>query len=146
MLSRTSRISLAAPLALFLAGCGGGAPSTSPQPIPPHGGNVFPIPDGLGHVEFVVKANADPAKSKNGPPTVFAAYFLNPDRTAPLSPAPTDVRFNSNVPGGVKTYALLAKGDGFESEPAPYRGGTGIDGELTCDLGGKRVTIPILVR
>ena len=80
-----------AALALAFSGCGGGA-STNPVNavgvVPAHGGSVLPLPSGRGFFELVVEPVTAPTKAKAG---AVVVYFLKPDGSGPLDPAPAAV-------------------------------------------------------
>ncbi|WP_165221793.1 hypothetical protein [Aquisphaera insulae] len=130
------RFAWVAGLAFLLAGCGGPSLSTdNPGTPPPHGGEVINLPGGKGHVEVVKKS-----PSASGGEVTF--YFFK-DSTTPYSPAPTSGTFTS----GKKEITLRPEGDGLTTPagPAILRGGA-IDGTLTVELDGQKLTIPLGVR
>ena len=90
----------------LLAGCGGGAPSTSYSgPPPPHKGNRIAISGGQGYVEVVKKevSGRSPISAE------ISFYFLRDDGTTPYSPSPGA----GTLTVGKKKVDLKAEGDGL---------------------------------
>ena len=128
-------------LLVFAIGCGGGPPSTSDSGTPPpHGGNLVRVPGGKGFVE-VVQTKAGSAKAPMTGEVTF--YLLKEDGTTPMSPAPSA----GTLTVGKKKIKLEVSGDGLASPNGPpiFPKG-GLDGELSVDLDGKPVSIPLGVR
>jgi hypothetical protein len=123
-------------------GCGGGPPSTSDSGTPPpHQGNLVRVPGGKGFVE-VVQKKAESATTPIAGEVTF--YFLKDDGTSPVSPAPS----TGTLAVGKQKITLKPEGDGLATpsgKPLFAKSG-GVDGELSVDLDGKSVTIPLGVR
>jgi hypothetical protein len=137
------KIARAAGLVLLgiLTGCGGGPPSTSNAgPPPPHQGNLTTLPGGKGYVEVVQKKAASPTTPLTGE---VSFYFLKDDGSTPFAPAPS----TGTLTVGKKKITLEAQGDGLATPNGPpiFPKG-GVDGELSVELDGKPVTIPLGVR
>jgi hypothetical protein len=146
---------IAAPTALVLsaclAGCGpGGGQVAPPAPTPstgPHGGPAVPLPGDSGFGEVVV----EPMPSRSAPLNArVAVYFLERDLKSPLSPPPTDVRLDLDLPGGESAALPLspepkaddAAGRGrFVSRPGPYLMDQ-VMGKLTATVSGQGFTRP----
>jgi hypothetical protein len=136
------KIARAAGLVLLgiLSGCGGGAPSTSNAgPPPPHQGNLTAMPGGKGNVEVVQKK----AESSKTPLTGEVSFYFLKDDGSPFSPAPS----SGTLTVGKKKITLQAQGDALATPNGPplFPKG-GLDGELTVELDGKSVTIPLGIR
>lgn len=147
---------LAKPLALMLVaaivGCGAvGTTAVTSLPSKPgtHGGTAFPLPDGKGYAEVVL----EPVKSsKKGRDVVLAMYFVKPDQSAALEPAPTSISAKMTVPGestpitATLTPKSLKPNDGrFATEVGPYDYDE-IRGEITGTFDGQPFNVPIAVR
>jgi hypothetical protein len=137
------KIARAAGLVLLsiLSGCGGGPPSTSNAgPPTPHEGNLASLPGGKGYVEVVQKVVASPTAPLTGE---VSFYFLKDDGTAPFSPAPS----SGTLTVGKKKITLQVQGDALATPNGPplFPKG-GVDGELSVELDGKSVTVPLGVR
>ncbi len=137
------KIARAAGLVLLvtLSGCGGGPPSTSnPGPPPPHQGNRTSLPGGKGYVEVVQKKATSPTTPLTGE---VSFYFLKEDGSTPFSPAPT----SGTLTVGKKKVSLRPEGEGLATPNGPplFPKG-GVDGELSVELDGQSVTIPLGVR
>ncbi|QEH38685.1 hypothetical protein OJF2_72910 [Aquisphaera giovannonii] len=121
-------------LAVLLAGCGGSGLSTdNPGTPPPHGGEVINLPGAKGHVEVVRKSSARGDVS----------FYFFKDSTTPYSPAPT----SGTLTVGKKQVSLKPEGEGLATPPGADvfpRGA--LDGSLTVELAGEKVTIPLGVR
>jgi len=125
----------------MLSGCGGGPPSTSNAgPPPPHSGNLKTMPGGKGYVEIVKKD----APSSTAPMTgEVSFYFLKEDGATPYSPAPS----TGTLTVGKKKVTLQPAGDGLATPNGPPLFAKGdVDGNLSVELDGKPVTIPLGVR
>ena len=124
--------------ALAAPGCGG-SPSinTGAGGAPPsHGGSMVALPNDRGHVELLVDS-----KNKQ---SWLVAYFVKPDGSGPIDPAPKDVSF---TPTGGASIPLTAKSGRFESEPAAgFQAGRELNGELSVNLGGEAVKVPVVTR
>ncbi len=105
-----------------------------------HGGTMLALPGGKGFVEFVVEELRPATRARSG---VVAAYFLQPDGSGPLDPAPTDVSCTHERGKPIK---LFPKAGHFASEPGPYAPGRGWSGELTGSIRGKTFSLLILTR
>ncbi len=139
-------------VASALAGCGSiGAPATKalPSKAGTHGGTAFPLPDGKGYAEVVV----EPVKTtKKGRDVVLAMYFVTPDQSAALEPAPTGVTAKMTVPGEaaplsvtLNPKSLKPKDGRLASEVGPYDHDE-IHGEIQGTFDGKPFTVPIAIR
>jgi hypothetical protein len=124
----------------LLAGCGGGAPSTSYSgPPPPHQGSLITIPGSRGYVEVVKKE----VSGKSPVSAEVSFYFLKNDAATPYSPSPGA----GTLAVGKKKVNLKAEGDGLVTPNGPplFPKG-GVDGWLIVDLGGKSINIPLGLR
>jgi hypothetical protein len=124
----------------LLAGCGGGAPSTSDAgPPPPHKGSLITIPGSKGYVEVVKKE----VSGKSPVSAEVSFYFLKDDAATPYSPTPAA----GTLAVGKKKVNLKAEGDGLVTPNGPALFPTGgVDGWLNVDLGGKSINIPLGLR
>lgn len=142
-LRHTTRLILAASLALSAAGCGLGSAPVNPVNAaglaPTHGGSMITLPFGKGFAEVVVEPVKTPTKAASG---VIHAYFLQPDGTGPLSPAPTEVSLDY----GGTTVPLDASGDHFATKPGPFAPGREFSGEFVLKLNGETVTAAFTTR
>ena len=105
-----------------------------------HGGTMFALPGGKGFVEFVIGELRPATRARSG---VVAAYFLQPDGSGPLDPAPTDVSCTHERGKPIK---LFPKAGHFASEPGPYAPGRDWSGELTGSIRGETFSLHILTR
>ncbi len=121
-----------------LAGCGP-QELKSAGPEPRHGGTLQELPDGAGYVELVVEP-ADPAIKGARAKGRVLAVFVNPDGSAPPSPAPTDVTFTDEKGKSHSLSPAEAAGT-FASEPVALPIGADPTGTLAAKLGGKDVSI-----
>lgn len=137
---RTASIAASLLVALAGVGCGGPVPTpaASAPRTGPHGGVIAPLPADSGFVEILV----EPA---DGELARLAAYFLGPDASAPLSPAPAAATIRLKLPNGSEPEIALrpdvAQPGRLASAPGPYL----VDqlyGSLTADVGGSPATIP----
>jgi hypothetical protein len=130
-------------LAGLLMGCGGGTPKTLPTTAPPHGGSILNLPDGAGFAEVVVNSLKKGETTKSE----FSVYFLGPDRTTALAPAPTSATLTLSTPRGERTVELKPFNDALISPPAEsVLMGHNLDGTLNVEIGGKPVSIPMAGR
>ena len=136
------RIARSGCLVLFglVAGCGGGAPSTSYSgPPPPHKGNLVAFPGGKGYVEVVKKevSGKSPVRAE------ISFYFLRDDGVTLYSPSPSA----GTLTVGKKKVDLNAEGDGLVTPNGPpLFPKSGVDGMLRVDLDGKSINIPLGLR
>ena len=104
---------------------------------PPHQGELVPLPGAKGYVEVVAK----PGAGKTGPEYSF--YFLK-ENYQEFSPAPSTGTLKVG-----KATATLKPGDGGALVTPPGQGvpaKAGLDGDLSVELDGKPVVIPLGVR
>ncbi len=125
---------------LVAAGCSGEAPKL---PRTSHGGVIVPLPDHRGYAEIL---NEKRVKSGTATMTNIVAYFVQPDESTPLSPAPSEVAVKLSLPRGEKTIALTrdsgtANGVRFASDEGPYDL-SGQGGEILITLEGAKHTTP----
>jgi hypothetical protein len=137
--------------ATALAGCMSWAPAPPAQVMKgPHEGTAIRLPGDKGFVELV---NEPPVDSRGrNVSTSIVAYFLQPDGRSPLSPAPSDVRFEvaPEARKGAQTLPLAAapKADDpagaarFASKPGPYDLAA-LRGQLAATVGGQPVAVEI---
>jgi hypothetical protein len=127
-----------------VAGCEPGPPKLRPGPEAPHGGSLFPLPDGQGYVEALKQTT-----SGRKPQSRIVAYFLDADRK-PLAATPIAVslklKAGGTTPVGLKPTGVAdpVKAGGFASALIPDRDDLG--GDLSATIDGKWVTIPISLR
>jgi hypothetical protein len=124
----------------LLAGCGGGAPSTSYSgPPPPHKGSLVAISGGKGYVEIVKKE----ASGKSPVSAEISFYFLRDDGATLYSPSPNA----GTLTVGQKKVDLKAEGDGLVTPNGPpLFPKSGLDGMLRVDLDGKSINIQLGLR
>lgn len=137
------RRTLAVLLLALIAGCGQ-ATVENPEAAhaaPPHGGQVFPMPESKGYVEI---KNEFKAKGKNQ--STISVYFLAADGKSALSPAPSAPTLKINGEDGGRTVTLQAAGDGFATPPGDYGSRSGLSGEVGATAGGQPVTVPFEIR
>lgn len=136
---------------LGLAGCGEPAPlpGYSSEAVGPHGGILVPLPGDKGFGEVVSKP-LPKAKARARADAVLAVYFLAPDKSAALNPAPSDAALKMKMPGGDSVdVALKPQPDAkdpagaslFASEPGLYAMDQ-MFGDLTVTVDGAPNTIP----
>lgn len=145
---------LLAPLvtaAAVLAGCGS-QPSPQPPAVTrgPHDGSTIRLPGEKGFVELVNEPEVD--ARQRGAATSVVAYFLQADGKSPLSPAPTDVKFEvgSEAKKAGQSVSLAAEpksGDPagaarFASRPGPFSLDS-LRGRLTATLDGQPVSVEL---
>ena len=123
----------------LLAGCDGGAPSTSNAGTPPpHNGSLVNLPAG-GFVEVVKKPAA-----KGAPAADEITFYFLKSMTTPMSPAPAAGTFTV---GKGKVLTLVPKDGGLATPAGPSILVEGEpEGTLAVELDGKKTTIPIGVR
>jgi hypothetical protein len=131
-------------LLVFVAGCEPGAPNLRPGPETPHGGSLFPLPDGQGYVEILKQTT-----SGRKPQSRIVAYFLGADRK-PMAVTPIAVSLKLQA-GGTAPVEFKPTRDtdpvktgGLSSALIPDRDDLG--GDLSATIDGKSVTIPISLR
>jgi hypothetical protein len=127
------------PIAMF-SGCGG-SPPVSKFTAPPHAGNIVELPDSLGFVELKTDRGAPPKKgSKERPNSQIVAYFYQPDGSAVMSPAPSEVKITLGAAGRGTIINLSARSNAageFASAPGNYP--DELRGQIDFQLGGKPV-------
>jgi hypothetical protein len=136
-----------------MAGCGDGAnlpPVKNTTADGPHGGVTVPLPGNAGFAEIF---SGDPAASDSKPakgrePKAVLVYFLGPDKTSAMTPAPTGASIKI-VGGGAGASITLSPspdpkdpaGSGrFASALGDFDLG-GRRAELVLDLDGKQVAL-----
>ena len=125
---------------VLILGCESENPTSNPGTPPPHGGNLVNLAGGKGFVEIVHKPTTD--KKANVSEEV-SFYFLKTMET-PYSPAPTSGTFDVKKK---KKVTLLAQGGALVTPPGPALcPGREVDGELTVELNGESIRIPLGVR
>lgn len=143
-LRRRAAWALAAAVLTGLAGCSSGthAPTAASRAgvTATHGGTLVELPDGKGFAEVGVEDVRPATKAKSGR---YVAYFIKPDGSGPLEPAPGDVTI---TPEGGKTVALAPAGGRFASEPGPYAPGQPFGGELSAAIAGATVKVGVQTR
>ena len=124
----------------MLAGCDGGAPSTSNAGTPPpHNGTLVDLPAGGGFVEVVKK----PLPKGTSVADEVTFYFLK-SMTKPITPAPTA---GTLTVGKGKVLTLVAKDGGLATPAGPsLLAGGEIEGTLSVEIDGKKLSIPMGVR
>jgi hypothetical protein len=130
----------------LVSGCGGSTSAPSKIAAAPHGGNVVELPESKGFVELKTERDSKGARGSQAKSTIVA-YFLMPDTTSPMSPAPTDVKLTIG-PAGTGTVVSLApqpKEPGlFASEIGSYP--DALRGQIDFQLDGKPVTATFTFR
>jgi hypothetical protein len=131
-------------LLAFVAGCEPGPPNLRPGPETPHGGSLFPLPDGQGYVEILKQTT-----SGRKPRTRIVAYFLDTDRkTLAAIPIAVSLKLQAGGTAPVEFRSTSdpdpAKAGGLTSALIPDRDDLG--GDLSAMIDGKSVTIPISLR
>ena len=131
-------------------GCNSG-PLTSPQVmVGPHHGTAIRLPDDKGFVELINEPEVSGRGSRE--PTAIVAYFLKPDGSSTLEPAPSDVMvvLAGAVKKGSETIPLAAEprsddpagGSRFVSKPGTYHVAS-LRGKLNAKVHGQEVSLPI---
>jgi hypothetical protein len=131
-----------------LAGCSSDPPAP-PAGVTrgPHQGTTIRLPEDKGFVELVNEPEVS-GRGRNET-TALVAYFLNSDAKSPLSPAPTDVKFELSVPGKKAQPVALAaepKADDpagaarFASKSGPYNLAE-VRGSLSATVAGQSVSV-----
>ena len=132
LLSKAAKLSLAAVL-LPLLGCGSSGTTGSgsgivPGPAP-HGGQMFALPGDKGFVEILTDYERIGARKKPGSQSQIVVYFLSPDQTSALSPAPTSVTATIITPEeGEATTVTLKPQPASDKDPLSA-------GRFVSDLG-----------
>jgi hypothetical protein len=144
----TIRIVVVALLLSGLSGGCGGTPAVTTVAGSSHNGTVFVIPGGKGRVELVVERAANSSRTpKKSTGDRIAAYFLQGDGVSPMSPPPSEVTLKLGGNDASKPIVLSpASGEAgkFVSEPGSF--GDDLRGELSANIAGSAVTIPISSR
>jgi len=147
---RRAIVQLLLSLACAACGCGlGGGSQTATLPSPQHGGNIVPLPGGKGFAELLIDhGTALPQrKAKLGSPARLFAYFYQPDGSATLSPAPSDVKVRlGGVDHGkdVKLTPQTTPAGLFASEPAQFP--VELRGQLELTLGAESLQEQFMFR
>ena len=76
-------------VAFVCEGCGDGSVPAATSMPRPHGGTTLRLPDDLGYAELVNEP--EPTGAREGDKTALVVYFLSPDGTTAMSPAPSEV-------------------------------------------------------
>jgi hypothetical protein len=139
-------------VAALVTGCGDAPPPLPPPQvvIGPHQGQTFRLPGDRGFAE-ITNEPAITSSSKDAN-TAIVVYFLQPDAKSPLTPTPTDVKFQLNdaLRRQTKTIPLAAEpsladpaGAGrFASKLGPYLLSE-TQGVLTANLGGEHLSLEL---
>lgn len=125
-------------LGMFV-GCGGSSALSTANSgkLAPHGGTLFPLPDGQGRVEIVKKEGTAPITAE------VSIYFYKQDST-PFNPAPTT---GTLVLDDKRKVTLQADGDAMVTPAGPVLfGDRDVEGRLLIELEGRLVRIPIGMR
>jgi hypothetical protein len=128
------------------------APSTAPPAVMvgPHRGTTIRLPDDKGYVELTNEPEVSGRGSRE--PTAIVAYFLKPDGTSSLEPAPSDVRLSVTQARtkDTETIPLAAEpkaddpagGSRFASKPGPHHLAV-LRGQLNAKIDGQEVSLPV---
>jgi hypothetical protein len=146
-MTRTARRILAAAV-LAAAGCSAEPAPQAPAVVKgPHDGTTLRLPDDQGFAEIVNEP--EPSGRSRDETTALVVYFLQADGKTPISPAPSDVKFEAKSgKQAAKTLALAAepKSDDaagaarFATKPGPYSLAD-LRGRLSASVGGKDVSV-----
>lgn len=141
---------LVLPILLTFVGCSPMPPAAPPTVVKgPHEGTTIRLPDDKGFVEIVNEPRL--GERDDVGQTALVAYFLQPDGRSPMSPAPTDVKFDiklaarNSAPQSVKMAADPKTSDAagaarFASKPGTYNL-VNVRGRITASIGGKEVSV-----
>jgi len=138
-------------VAAAIAGCSSEPPpvalppgSAIPEGMGPNNGTLFPLPDSKGYVEVVPDAGDGGRGKRSG--LALKAFFLAPDKTNPLSPAPTAASIALKTAKGSTTVPLKAAGDAGEFSGESTTAVERIVGDLSATISGSEVKVPISIR
>lgn len=124
-----------------VSGCGGTTAEPSKIASAPHGGNVVELPDSRGFVELKTERDGTTKGARGSEvKSRIVAYFLQPDGTSTMSPAPTDVKVTLG-PAGTGTVVSLSP---QSKEPGQFASESGsypdeLRGQIDFQLDGKPV-------
>jgi hypothetical protein len=111
---------------------------------------MIALPDDKGFVEIMTDRGTPSRGDRRGQPTGNAkiiAYFYQPDGTAPLNPAPTEVKVTVGVAEGGSLVSLSREpkeAGKFESDPGIFP--DGFRGQIDFQSDGKPVHATFMFR